>query len=64
MSNNQIPERSRTGMGAALGLLGFDLPRPYVYGEAKAMLVEDLERRRIDDARVRAQQERDARGIP
>ena len=55
-----IPERSRYGMGAALGLPGFDAPRAWTHGEQHALHVRDDEAMRIEAAKVRLQQERDA----
>ena len=56
-----IPERSRQGMGAALGLDGFIQPALWTHGEQHELLVRDLESERIEAARVRLQQERDAK---
>ena len=56
-----IPERNRTGMGAAIGLPGFDVPPLWHHGEQHELLVEDVEAKRIEAARLRLQQERDAK---
>ena len=55
-----IPERSRYGLGVSVALQGFDAPPLWTHGEQHALHVRDDEALRIEAARVRMQQERDA----